>query len=257
MQLTVVTRTPRRLVLRLAPVRTVAYWGFGLLFIAMGLGAAWLLGRAVSFACERDAGATGTCTYASTTTLHTTRRTFPVSALQGAVVRFSDGGLVKSKLLVVRTDRGDLALHLSNATGAVKDSLAAQITAFAQGAAPAVLVREDNRTLGFLFGLFLVGSGVACIGVIERCVLVMDRDERVVRIRGLRHGWPRRVDIPLDRVHGVGMAAFTVRRARSFTVYFNLGDRVREPLTRAALFTDRSAERTVDLIQSWLEEAPR
>lgn len=257
MQLTVVRHTPRRLVLRLKPVHLAAYWGFGLLFVAMGLGTAWLLGRAVSFGCERDAGVTGTCTYATTAALRTTRRTFPVSALHGADVRLSGGGLVRSKVLVLRTDGGDLPLPLSNANGAVKDSLAALIAAFVQGAAPAVRVREDSRALGFLFGLFLVGAGVVCIGVIERFVLDMDRDTGRVRIRGLRHGRLRRVDIPLDLVRGVGKTAFTVRRARSWSVYLDLGDRAREPLTRAALCTDRSAEQTVDVIQSWLAETPR
>lgn len=43
MKITVTERTSSRLVLRLTPAHTAAYWGFGLLFIALGVWAAWML----------------------------------------------------------------------------------------------------------------------------------------------------------------------------------------------------------------------
>ena len=101
-----------------------------------------------------------------------------------------------------------------------------------------------------------MAAGALCIGAIESCVLEMDRDRGAVRIDNLRHGRRLSRDVPLEPVRGVGTEEFRLRQARSWSVHLELEGAARVPLARTPLFTDGSAERTVGVIRSWLEESP-
>lgn len=242
-------RTKDRLVFQLRPVKLAAYYGFGVLFAVGGVFAAYLLGRATEFRCEREGALAGRCVYRHAVLAWSRRAEMSLGSVRGARVDVTQNTMT----LVANTDSGDLRLDLIAADGRALDSLAAEINRFLNDeAVAAIAVREDYRLLGLAFGLFLVAAGAVCILAIERIVCVFDRERGKVSIRSRSLLGPRRVDLPLERVSGVTTESFVLRGAESWNVLLALDRGQMVPLAAMPLFTTRSADEVRQAITEFL-----
>lgn len=246
-------RTRDRLVFQLRPVKLAAYYGFGVLFAVLGVFAAYLLGRATEFRCEREGALAGRCVYRHAVLAWSRREEMSLGSVRGARVDVTQKLLYGTMTLVANTDSGDLRLDLVAADGREKDSLAAETNRFLNDeAVAAISIREDYRVLGLAFGLFLVAAGAVCILAIERIVCVFDRERGKVSIRSRSPLGPRRVDLPLERVREVTTESFVVRGAESWNVLLALDRGQSVSLATTPLFTTRSADEVCQAITEFL-----
>ena len=237
------------------PVRQPAYWFAGILFIAMGLGTAWLLARAVRFDCVR---ADGTCAVGTSTGFGWKTREFGVEQLRGARARTWERGGAAGMRLELLTDGGAIPLDLVNATGDVKDSLARVIEEFVDDHSVAeVRIREDARPAGWGLGLLLVAAGAICLAAMEWIRLTLDRDQGTVTLRSRRLRGRRSEDALVGDVTGVEVREFKLRRGSSSSVSLALRGRAEMPLTKMPMFTAQSAAAASALIRGWLDKGPR
>jgi hypothetical protein len=253
-RITVRADTPERLTFHLRPVKLTAYYGFGVLFVLLGMWTGWMLCRSLDFVCER--GPRGVCTRRQRVLLFQDSRAVAVTALRGARVVPVTSGISASMEIRAETAEGELPLPLVGAGGVEKDSIARAMNAFVRDTSIARLaVHEDKRAVGLLFALFLAGAGALCIVAVERVVCDFDRRTGTVRIRGIGITGVRRVDLPLERVAGVKSEVLATRRTRSWQVLLKVTGGVPVGLTRMAMFTDQSRDQVIGLVERFLGAA--
>jgi hypothetical protein len=239
------------LAIRLRPAKVWAYWGLGLLCIALGVGSLLLLGRGVRLHCEPDPAAA--CRLERVVLVGRRQATFPVAALTGARVETATAGIAAWMNLVLETDRGDHVIALTAADAAEKERLAGQVRAFVADPRAAPLdLAEDTRLLGIPFGLFLAAAGVVIILAMERVTLFADRSAGVMLIKGRRLTGSTLVEFKLTEIEGISTPSWYVRGAEGFGVVLHLTDRREQPLTRTPLFTAESAHKVSETLARFL-----
>jgi hypothetical protein len=247
-----VSETGNLLRLSLRPAHLVASIGFAVLFIAAGLGVAHLLGRRTTFDCEARTG-TAWCEAGSRGLVGGPRAEGPVAGLAARTEVRTRLGFIATRTLVVTLGGREVALGFTRATGFQKDTMAARIDSLARGLRPLPLVIvEDMRLVGWLFGGIVAAGGAIILLALERVVITVDRRRRLVAIAGGPR-WRRREEtVAFDEVEGVEAESFTVDTATSWSVFLRLrGDAVAY-LTRAPLFTEASAAEAVRRLRSAL-----
>jgi hypothetical protein len=215
------TERDGRLYLHLRPLKAWAYWLFGLLFAAMGVGTVFLLGRATRFTC-----AEGQCELARVLVLGWKVERFPASDLRGARVDTVVTAGVAYMDLVLKTARGDRPLALPGADGAAKLQHLEDVAAFVAAPATSRLhIADDPRWIGIPLGLLVLAGGAFILFAIETVLVVVDREAGTLRILSRRMRRGRSVEVPLT------------------------GGR-EQPLTRTPLFTAASAAEVTDRLRS-------
>lgn len=240
------TEADGRLYLHLRPLKTWAYWLFGLTFVVMGVGTVLLLGRATRFAC-----ADGQCELGRVLVLGWKIDRFPAADLRGARVDTVITAGVAHMDLVLETTRGDRPLALPGADGAAKLRHVEAVTAFVRAPAAGRLdIADDARWIGIPLGVLVLAGGAFILFAIETVLVVVDRAAGTLRILSRRVRGGGTLEVPLAEIEDIATPDWTVQGTQSFAVVLLLTGGREQPLTRTPLFTASSAAAVADRLRS-------
>lgn len=225
-----------------------AYWISGLLFLALGVVLAFTMCRSTAVSCRPSSSGGAWCVIDRSGWFGGTREE---GWLRSARVEARTSlGFVGTEAVLLGLDARQVELSLIAADGDDKASLVKRLEALLAGTSrEAAGYQEDTRALMGLLALVLVVAGGVILSSIERVRVVIDGARGEIRITG-HSGFVRRTHaIPFDIVRGVGRHSFAMEGVTSHQVVIRTRGRGEIPVARAALFTDDSAARTVDLIE--------
>lgn len=238
--------------LSLKPVTVPAYWGFGLVFIALGLLAA-SCGRAVSLTCPDVSDDSPIRCRLQSVRLAAT--TVASGRLGTTVTRdIVSWGFNATREVFVTIDGREQPLALVAADGDAKDDLARRLNALLAGTGTTVDYREDSRPALWILGIVTSAGGIVILLSIEYISVAVDRADRTVTIRG-QSWWRRRSEtIPIGRIRGVSAGPSGSRRSAhrghtSWNVFLRVAGRNQVAVARMPLFTEASANETAALLE--------
>lgn len=179
-----IEHTPTVLALRRVPI---FLWLFGLVFVAVGLGSAFMIGKLATLNCQRR-GSGGECQFVTRALIGpSTEVTFAARDLQGAELQWSedsDGDVTYRVAFQVQGKWMPLSAVYSSGSSS-KQAAVQSINAFAGDPSQTSLaVRQDDRLFAMLFGGIFSLAGLAMIAFFGQIVtLRLDRTTGTVTLR--------------------------------------------------------------------------
>ena len=258
MKIYVRENSPRRLTIVLKPAGWI-YWLAGLVFVALGVGAAWLLANRTTLSV-----AEGAVRYEKRllglVVVDEWTATASAEPVAETAIRVTLGPTMET---TVRTRDGVKWTSFAAADGDAKEQMVAAINQALALPDGTYQYAEDKILPGAALAAVCLVGGLICWLAIQTVVLDADRGsgtlavERRLRLVpiGDRREWP------LDRFAGAAAQASTLstgkHRVTSYQVVLVDVDGDEMGLARGPMFTAASANEVVALLTPWAKGAPR
>lgn len=249
----VIQETPTNLILRLRPWSS---WCFGATFALVGVVITVWGGQLYTFRCDRTESTPPVCERLSDGLLGTTEQIIPIDTIQGTRIdTFIDAEGTTYQLYLL-TDEGDIAvIPMTTSNYGNLQQLASQIDEFLNDPqATTLLIQEDYRGMGIVFGGLFVIAGLAfavIFGSVITCSIDKSLGTFVLQSNRLVHR--SRKEYALRDLYGVTVEFHrTNRGGRTYRVALVMqsGDRV--PLTAYYSSGLNKKQQTADRICAFL-----